>query len=149
MALIHRLKPTSRICEIKGKRGHYLLARQGPANSRVISVDLATRSTNGGSFLVKNTDITSVQSYSELALAGDTLQDDPIPEANGNSPRSESKTAAQTKPQSPSPPEPPAVPQTIRIDPEVWLGLQKLAVPFVETPNEVLRRLLGLGERQK
>src|SRR5262245_22256933 len=38
-------------------------------------------------------------------------------------------------------------PQTIRIDPEVWLALQKKAVPFVETPNDVLRRLLGLGNR--
>jgi hypothetical protein len=36
------------------------------------------------------------------------------------------------------------VPQTIRIDAEVWQGLQKIAVPFVDTPNDVLRRLLGL-----
>jgi hypothetical protein len=38
------------------------------------------------------------------------------------------------------------IPQTIRIDPEVWLALQKLAEPFVETPNDVLRRVLGLGD---
>jgi hypothetical protein len=42
-----------------------------------------------------------------------------------------------------------AIPQTIRIDAEVWLALQKLAVPFVETPNDVLRRLLGLGNRKE
>ena len=37
-------------------------------------------------------------------------------------------------------------PQTIRIDPEVWTSLQRLAVPFVEkTPNDVLRRILGLS----
>jgi hypothetical protein len=38
------------------------------------------------------------------------------------------------------------IPQTIRIDPEVWLALQQLAEPFVETPNDVLRRVLGLGD---
>jgi hypothetical protein len=38
----------------------------------------------------------------------------------------------------------PKAPQTIRIDPEVWQALQRLAVPFVDTPNDVLRRLLGL-----
>jgi hypothetical protein len=42
---------------------------------------------------------------------------------------------------------PQAIPQTIRIDPEVWLALQKVAVPFIETPNDVLRRLLRLGNR--
>jgi len=36
-------------------------------------------------------------------------------------------------------------PQTIRIDPETWQALQKIAVPFVDTPNDVLRRLLGLS----
>jgi hypothetical protein len=43
------------------------------------------------------------------------------------------------------PPPRPRAPQTIRIDPDVWFALQKLAVPFIETPNDVLRRLLGLG----
>jgi hypothetical protein len=43
------------------------------------------------------------------------------------------------------PPPRPRAPQTIRIDPEVWFALQQRAVPFVETPNDVLRRLLGLG----
>jgi hypothetical protein len=38
-------------------------------------------------------------------------------------------------------------PQTIRIDPEVWQALQRLAVPFVDTPNDVLRRLLGLDNK--
>jgi hypothetical protein len=36
-------------------------------------------------------------------------------------------------------------PQTIRIDPEVWNKLKEHAEPFLETPNDVLRRLLGLG----
>jgi hypothetical protein len=45
-----------------------------------------------------------------------------------------------------SPPRPKA-PQTIRIDPDVWLALQQRAVPFVDTPNDVLRRLLGLGDQ--
>ena len=46
----------------------------------------------------------------------------------------------------PVPPSPHAsIPQTIRIDGQVWLALQKHAVPFVETPNDVLRRLLGLS----
>jgi predicted transcriptional regulator len=39
------------------------------------------------------------------------------------------------------------IPETIRIDPDVWLALQGLAKPFVETPNDVLRRVLGLGAR--
>jgi hypothetical protein len=43
------------------------------------------------------------------------------------------------------PPPRPRAPQTIRIDPEVWFALQQRAIPFVETPNDVLRRLLGLG----
>jgi hypothetical protein len=43
------------------------------------------------------------------------------------------------------PPPRPRAPQTIRIDPEVWFALQQRAVPFIETPNDVLRRLLGLG----
>jgi hypothetical protein len=43
------------------------------------------------------------------------------------------------------PPPRPRAPQTIRIDPDVWFALQQRAVPFVETPNDVLRRLLGLG----
>jgi hypothetical protein len=43
----------------------------------------------------------------------------------------------------------PPAPQTIRIDPEVWRALQKQAEPFVETPNDVLRRLLGLGSRRE
>ncbi len=34
----------------------------------------------------------------------------------------------------------------IRIDGEVWEVLQKRAIPLVDTPNSVLRRLLGLGE---
>jgi Mrr N-terminal domain len=35
---------------------------------------------------------------------------------------------------------------TIRIDDEVFDALKKHAEPFVDTPNSVLRRLLGLGE---
>jgi hypothetical protein len=31
---------------------------------------------------------------------------------------------------------------TIRIDPDVFAGLQKLAQPFVDSPNAVIRRLL-------
>jgi hypothetical protein len=50
-------------------------------------------------------------------------------------------------PKGDAPPQPRA-PETIRIDPEVWLELQKRAVPFVETPNDVLRRLLGLGNHK-
>lgn len=38
----------------------------------------------------------------------------------------------------------PHYPQTIRIDREVWEALQKRAVPLVDKPNDVLRRLLGL-----
>ncbi len=34
---------------------------------------------------------------------------------------------------------------TIRIDEEVFKALQKDAKPFVDTPNDVLRRLLGLN----
>lgn len=34
----------------------------------------------------------------------------------------------------------------IRIDDEVWEGLQKRAAPLVDTPNSVLRKLLELGE---
>jgi hypothetical protein len=48
----------------------------------------------------------------------------------------------------PPPPEQQTVPQTIRIDPEVYRALQARAVPF-ETPNDVLRRLLGLGSRRE
>ncbi len=33
---------------------------------------------------------------------------------------------------------------TIRIDDEVWEKLKKLAVPFEDTPNTVLRRLLSI-----
>ena len=33
---------------------------------------------------------------------------------------------------------------TVRIDDEVWEALQKRAKPFVDTPNDVLRRMLGL-----
>jgi hypothetical protein len=42
----------------------------------------------------------------------------------------------------------PPAPQTIRIDPDVWRALQKQAEPFVETPNDVLRRLLGLAPKK-
>src|SRR5262249_31742425 len=35
---------------------------------------------------------------------------------------------------------------TIRIDDDVFDELKKHAEPFVDTPNTVLRRLLGLGE---
>lgn len=34
----------------------------------------------------------------------------------------------------------------IRIDAEVWRELQKRAVPLIDTPNSVLRKLLGLKE---
>jgi hypothetical protein len=34
----------------------------------------------------------------------------------------------------------------IRVDDEVWKELQRRAVPLVDTPNSVLRRMLGLGE---
>ena len=44
----------------------------------------------------------------------------------------------------PLPPPQVQPPQTIRIDPEVWQALQNRAVPFVDSPNDVLRRLLGL-----
>jgi hypothetical protein len=140
MGLTHRLKPTSRICEIRGRQGHYLLARQGPANSRVRRVDLETGNTVEGSFLVKNSDIIAVKSYSEWVLESDLLQKDGLPAPDTESPQPNLESA---------PPQPQAVPQTIRIDPEVWLALQKRAVPFVETPNDVLRRLLGLGIRSK
>ena len=33
---------------------------------------------------------------------------------------------------------------TIRVDEDVFKALQKKATPFVDTPNDVLRRLLGL-----
>ncbi|MCI0642027.1 MAG: hypothetical protein L0Y72_11950 [Gemmataceae bacterium] len=45
----------------------------------------------------------------------------------------------------PSPKQQDSVSQTIRIDQEVWRALQKHAEPFVETPNDVLRRVLQLG----
>lgn len=35
--------------------------------------------------------------------------------------------------------------KTIRVDDQVFGELQRQAVPFVDTPNAVLRRLLGLG----
>lgn len=35
---------------------------------------------------------------------------------------------------------------TIRIDDDVFTALQAKAAPFVDTPNDVLRRVLGLGE---
>jgi hypothetical protein len=35
----------------------------------------------------------------------------------------------------------------IRVDDEVFSALQKQAVPFVDTPNSVLRRLLALDKR--
>ena len=35
---------------------------------------------------------------------------------------------------------------TIRVDDEVYGALQREAVPFVDTPNSVLRRKLGLGD---
>ena len=38
---------------------------------------------------------------------------------------------------------------TIRIDDDVFAALQKDAKPFVDTPNSVLRRLLGLDEEGK
>jgi hypothetical protein len=56
---------------------------------------------------------------------------------------------AEGAPATPPPPEPQAVPQTIRIDPEVWRALQGQAVPLVETANDALRRLLGLGSRKE
>ena len=36
---------------------------------------------------------------------------------------------------------------TIRVDDDVFAVLQERAQPFVDTPNSVLRRLLGLGPR--
>jgi hypothetical protein len=36
------------------------------------------------------------------------------------------------------------VSRSIEVDDEVWAELQRLAVPLVDTPNTVLRRLLGL-----
>ncbi len=36
---------------------------------------------------------------------------------------------------------------TIRIDDEVWAALQKRARPFVDAPNDVLRRELGLASK--
>jgi len=35
----------------------------------------------------------------------------------------------------------------VRIDEEVWRELQKRAAPFVDSPNDVLRRLLGLNDK--
>lgn len=35
---------------------------------------------------------------------------------------------------------------TIRIDEDVWSALQRQAIPFEDTPNSVLRRVLGLGQ---
>ena len=37
----------------------------------------------------------------------------------------------------------------IEIDDEVFAALQKEAVPLVDTPNDVLRRLLGLGSTEE
>jgi len=37
----------------------------------------------------------------------------------------------------------------IKIDKEVYEALLKLVTSFEDTPNDVLRRLLGLGERRK
>jgi hypothetical protein len=39
--------------------------------------------------------------------------------------------------------------QTIRIDEDVYGALQAQAVPFVDTPNSVLRRLLGLASSEE
>ena len=38
---------------------------------------------------------------------------------------------------------------TIRIDDEVYVSLQSQARPFEDTPNSVMRRILGLGEVTK
>lgn len=37
--------------------------------------------------------------------------------------------------------------KTIEIDEDVWNLLKKHAEPFIDTPNNVLRRLLGLDEK--
>ncbi|WP_137233866.1 DUF4357 domain-containing protein [Streptomyces sp. BPSDS2] len=37
--------------------------------------------------------------------------------------------------------------RTIRVDDDVFAALQKRAEPFTDTPNSVLRRLLGLVEQ--
>jgi hypothetical protein len=39
--------------------------------------------------------------------------------------------------------------RTIRIDEDVWIQLQKRAQPFVDSPNDVLRRLLQLNESRR
>ncbi len=36
--------------------------------------------------------------------------------------------------------------RTIKIDDDVWAALQKRAQAFVDTPNDVLRRVFGLAE---
>ena len=41
------------------------------------------------------------------------------------------------------------MPPTIRVDEEVFKALQKLAQPFVDTPNAVLRRLLSLNGHRR
>ena len=38
--------------------------------------------------------------------------------------------------------------RVIRVDSDVWNELQKRATPLTDTPNSVIRRLLGLHERR-
>lgn len=73
---------------------------------------------------------------------GITIETD-CTESASTAPKPVSPLTSMTLP----PPKQVPIPQTIRIDPEVWCALQEHAIPFVETPNDVLRRLLGLGNR--
>jgi hypothetical protein len=127
MASTGQLTPSSRICEIKGKQGPHLIAKQGPATCKVCRVDLQTGRLIGGSFVVKNNDLLSITPYAELVGSG----------------------SSSASPSVPPPAEAPTAPATIAIDPDVWLALQKRAVSPTETPNDILRRLLGLGSRQE
>jgi hypothetical protein len=144
MATTGQLTPSSRICDIKGKQGPHLIAKQGPATSKVCRVDLQTGRLIGGSFVVKNSDLLRITLYAEL-VGSSSPPPGAAPDASGHRPDPAPVADPAILPST----QPPTAPATIPIDPDVWLALRKRALSPGETPNEVLRRLLGLGSRQE
>ncbi len=110
-----QVPPRSTICRVRGRQGDFARMAKGTQKSRVAEVDLRGGVYTSEGRLVPTSDVTEVGSYSEV----------------------------REQIVAPDQPRTPPANRTMRVDQEVLAELGNRARPF-ETPNSVLRRVLGL-----
>ena len=116
------------VCQVTGSPAWFgRVGASGDVHTRVAEADLGRAVFIEESHLVRTSDIQNLMTFNDFKLRREIGRIQP---SRTQSSMSKNKTTPK--------------PRTIRIDEDVWQLLAENAKPLVDSPNSVLRHLLGL-----